>query len=307
MSFKRKKMISIEQITYLNEIGQRSQQEDSIYPAPGKASIADKLFMVCDGVGGENMGEEASRIACEGFASFFDQNVPPRGALTEAYIRAAQSNVLQQMRNYAVEHPEAQRMSTTLTLVYLNGNTISVAWCGDSRIYHLRKGEVVWRSTDHSLVENLVRHGEISEEEARIHPQRNIITRALSASGTPSDIENYVIRDVKDGDYLMLCTDGLLEQINDHRLKEIALSHAKNKRSLFMEYCQEVTKDNFSLYLLKLNNDSAAATPPGSKKTIIAFALSVIILALLTFLVKDPIKRFIKSSDDNHSVMTSKK
>lgn len=300
-------MISIEQITYLNEIGQRPQLEDSIYPAPGKATASDKLFMVCDGVGGENMGEEASRIACEGFAAFFEQDAPPRGALTDAYIRAAQSHVLQQMRNHAVEHPEAQKMSTTLTLAYFSGSNVSIAWCGDSRIYHLRKGEVVWQSADHSLVGNLVRHGEITEEEARIHPQRNIITRALSASGEPSEIEMHTIRDVHDGDYIMLCTDGVLEQITVDRLRSITLSHASNKRSLFMEYCRDVTKDNFSLYLLKLNNDSSGGAVTDGKKMIIPILLSVVALLVLTILFKEPIKKLFKSSEDNQEVRVSKK
>lgn len=263
-------MISIEQITYLNEIGHWAKQEDSIYPAPGKAAISDKLFMVCDGIGGENMGEEASRIACEEFAVFFNQNTPRRGILTDVYIKEAQSHVLQQMRNYAADHPEAQWMGTTLTLVYLNDNMISAAWCGDSRIYHLRQGEIIWRSTDHSLVEDLVRNGEITEKEARIHPQRNIITRALSASGGASEIETHIIRDARDGDYIMLCTDGILEQINEDRLREITLSHANNKRSLFMEYCRDATKDNYSLYLLKLNNDSSGGKVAGSNKTDVA-------------------------------------
>jgi len=248
-------MISIEQITFLNEIGQRSQLEDTIYPAPGKVTLSDKLFLVCDGVGGENMGEEASRIACEEFGSFFEHNLPARGPLTDEYIREAQVYVLQQMGRFANEHPEAQRMTTTLTLAYLNGNSISVAWCGDSRVYHLRGGKVLWRSADHSLVENLVRHGDITEEEARKHPQRNIITRGLSASGSPSEIDSYVIRDIQDGDYIMLCTDGVLEQIDEKRLKEIVLSYNRNKMSLFMEYCEGITNDNYSLYLLKLNNN----------------------------------------------------
>lgn len=285
-------MISIEQITYLNEIGQRPKQEDSIYPSPGKATISDKLFMVCDGVGGESMGEEASRVACEGFASFFDQNNPPNGNLTEAYIQAAQSYVLQQMRSYAVAHPVAQRMSTTLTLVYLSDNKVSIAWCGDSRVYHLRQGGVIWRSKDHSLVEDLVRRGEITEKEAHIHPHKNIITRALSASGNSSEMEGHVIHDIQDGDYIMLCSDGVLEQINDDRLREIALSHAKNKRSLFMEYCQDITRDNFSLYLLKLTNDSLAVRSSNSKKVILSILISLAILSLLILLLKGPIRGF---------------
>jgi len=300
-------MISIKQITCLNEIGQRPQLEDSIFPAPGKATVSDKLFLVCDGVGGENMGEEASRIACEGFAAFFGQNAPPRGALSDAYIRAAQSYVLQQMRNYAIEHPDAQKMSTTLTLAYLNGSNVSVAWCGDSRIYHLRKGEVVWQSADHSLVGNLVRHGEITEEEARIHPQRNIITRALSAAGEPSEIEMHVIRDVQDDDYIMLCTDGVIEQITDDRLRAITLSHANSKRGLFMEHCRDVTKDNFSLYLLKLNNDGSGGAVTGGKKMMIPILLSVLALLILTVLFKEPIKRLFRSSEDNKEVVSSKK
>jgi protein phosphatase len=247
-------MISIEQITFLNEIGQRTQLEDSIYPAAGKATLSDKLFLVCDGVGGESMGEEASRIACEEFGSFFEHNPPARGPLTDEYIREAQIRVLQQMGRFANEHPEAQRMTTTLTLVYLNGKSISVAWCGDSRVYHLHGGKVLWRSADHSIVENLVRHGVITEQEARTHPQRNIITRGLCASGSPSEIESHVIGDIQDGDYIMLCTDGVLEQIEEKRLKEIILSHNRNKRSLFLEYCHGITNDNYSLYLLKLYN-----------------------------------------------------
>ena len=116
---------------------------------------------------------------------------------------------------------------------------------------------MLWQSADHSLVGNLVRHGEITEEEARIHPHRNIITRALSASGEPSEIETHVIRDVQEGDYIMLCTDGVLEQITDDRLREITRSHVGNKKGLKMEYSQGITKDNFSLYLLKLINDGS--------------------------------------------------
>jgi len=98
----------------------------------------------------------------------------------------------------------------------------------------------------------LVQHGKITKEEARTHPHRNIITRALSEGGNPSEIENHIIRDIQDGDCIMLCTDGVLEQIDDDRLKEIILNDAENKRSLFMAYCQNATNDNYSLYLLKL-------------------------------------------------------
>ncbi len=187
-------MISIKQISYINNIGQRPQLEDSIYPQPGSASALDNLFMVCDGVGGESMGEEASRIACEEFPAYFRRVPITGGQLKKEYIQEAQKQVLGKMREFAQQHPEAQKMSTTLTLAHISQNEISVAWCGDSRIYHIRDRQVIWRSTDHSLVANLVKHGEISEEEARIHPQRNVITRSLSASGHVSEIDIHHIK-----------------------------------------------------------------------------------------------------------------
>lgn len=300
-------MISIEQITYINEIGQRQQLEDSIYPPPGKAMSSDKLFLVCDGVGGEHMGEQASRIACEGFAHFIDQNPPPAGPLTSEYINGGQQYVLQQMRTYAQQYPEAQKMSTTLTLAFISGNNVSIAWCGDSRVYHLRNGEVLWHSSDHSLVANLVKHGEITEQEARRHPQRNIITRALSASGAPSEIDSHVIADLQDGDYIMLCTDGVLEQISEERLKQILKSNNKNKKELFMEYCEDLTNDNFSLYLLKLNNDTPWEIPSGKKRRLIPILLSVLFLLILAVVFKDEIKSIFKSSKDNRQIAVPKK
>lgn len=254
-------MNSIKQINYLNQIGQRPQLEDSIYPKPGDASLIDKLFLVCDGVGGESLGEEASRIVSEKFAAYFEQN-PLNGAeLNKAYINRAQQQVLAAMRAYAALNPDAAKMSTTLTLALVNEQAVTVAWCGDSRVYHVRAGKVLWRSTDHSLVANLVKHGEITEEEAATHPQRNVITRSLSAAGGASEIDVHRITDVRDGDYLLLCTDGILEQINEERLERILLNDREDKGLLFMAYCDGKTKDNFSMYLLKLSSNKPVVAP----------------------------------------------
>ena len=288
-------MTSIKQVSYINSIGQRPQLEDSIYPPPGEATNEDRLFMVCDGVGGESMGEEASRIACEEFASYFRKNPPVKNRLSKEYIKGAQQVVLKKMAGYADEYPEAEKMSTTLTLAYLGENDISIAWCGDSRIYHLRGGKVIWRSTDHSLVANLVKHGEITEEEASKHPQRNVITRSLSASGKPSEIDIYHINDLYDGDYIMLCTDGILEQIDDDILKGILQNENEDKIPLFMTCCQGKTRDNFSLYLLKLS----VSGKPALKKPInflIPLLLSLVFFALFALLFKKDIYHWINGA-----------
>lgn len=252
-------MISIKNISYLNQQGNRENIEDAIYPAPGQASQTDKLFLVCDGVGGESKGEEASRIASEGFAAYFKSQPITDGANADSYMSGAQAFVIDEMQQYIRRFPEAARMSTTLTLAYVLDNKILIAWCGDSRIYQFRDGEVVWRSTDHSLVSMLVQQGEISEEEAEHHPKKNVILRSISAAGAPATIETKWLTDVRAGDDILLCTDGVLEQMTPGRLKIVLQSPAEDKAPLFMSYCEGKTGDNFSLYLFKINTGAAIA------------------------------------------------
>ncbi len=212
------------------------------------------MFLVCDGIGGENFGEEASRIACEEFSNYFVSHPPAEDILSKTEINLAQQHVLKQMKNFSLTHPNATRMGTTLTLVYIGLTHVSAAWCGDSRIYFFRNGKILWRSEDHSYVAALVKHGEITPEEARNHPKRNVITRSLSAYGNASEIDLYHIDDVRENDCLLLCTDGLLEQISEDILSEILLTQTDDKRSLFLHYANGKTKDNFSMYLIALNN-----------------------------------------------------
>lgn len=278
-------MITLKKITYLNQIGQRPQLEDSIYPKAGSATTADKLFLVCDGVGGESMGEEASRIVSEELPVYFKKNPPPATGLTKTYINDAQQHALNTMRVFAAIHPEAIKMSTTLTMAHLEKDHVTIAWCGDSRIYHLRNGEVVWKSIDHSLVANLVKQGEITEEQAATHPNRNVITRSLSASGGASEIELHRIDDIRDNDYLLLCTDGVLEQINEDRLKGILLNDNDDKEGLFMTYCKDKTRDNFSLYLLKLGSDKKAVPAGAMGKSKGISPLIFVLIAVLALLI----------------------
>lgn len=280
-------MITIKKIYYLNQIGQRPELEDCIYPPPGKALSEDRLFLVCDGVGGESLGEEASRIACEGFSQYFASRPPAGDRLLKKEVEEAQRFVLEQMKAYAATRPEAGKMSTTLTLIYIGASSVSAAWCGDSRIYHLRNGKVYWRSQDHSLVANLVKHGELSPEEAHRHPNRNVITRSLSASGHPSEIELHYLDDIRGNDSILLCTDGLLEQIDETRLTSILLDERGDKAALFMKYAERVTKDNFSMYLLTLDspNDSKTGT---RNFWLLLILLLVAATALLSFFLLQP-------------------
>lgn len=243
----------IKEIFYLNEQGRRQNIEDSLYPLPGQAKKNDRVFLVCDGVGGESKGEEASRIVCEAMGKILNNSQQ----FGDDIVKQAALQAVEQLQAYAVEFAEAQNMSTTLTVACLQANTAWVAWCGDSRIYHVRNGKVLWRSKDHSLVQQLIEAGEITENEALKHPNKNIILRSLTAGSAKASIETYCINDLQENDYLFLCTDGILENVNDTELLKILHPDQKdkNKTTLFLQYCAGKTNDNFSMYLLQIGKD----------------------------------------------------
>jgi serine/threonine protein phosphatase PrpC len=270
-------------IFHLNEQGKRKNIEDHIFPAPGKATNENNLFIVCDGVGGLSKGEEASRIACKGISEYIlslhSKNINAKD------IDAAVDSAVEQMHEYAAIYPAAEQMSTTLTLAYLQDKSIWVAWCGDSRIYHIRSGKVIWQSKDHSLVQQLIEAGEISKEEALLHPQKNIILRSLSAANRNVNIDTHFIAEIIPGDFLLLCTDGILENIGDNEIMEILGPQQKevNKTKLFLQYCAGKTSDNFSMYLLELGKGKNTSA---NKRNIllIVTALVLIVIMSITFL-----------------------
>ena len=247
----------IKDIFHLNQQGQRENLEDCIYPAPGKATMKDRLFIVCDGVGGESKGEVASRIACDSIGAFFSElkGLP----ITEELIERSAVMAVSRMKDYTQLYPEAEKMSTTLTLVYLETNSAWAAWCGDSRIYHIRDGLILWQSQDHSLVGELLATGQISEEEAKSHPRKNVILRSLTASESSPRISTHFINDLKPADFLLLCTDGLLEKLDESALRKIFSKeqNSQNKQRQILNLCEGETRDNYSMYLVHLANSKS--------------------------------------------------
>lgn len=240
----------------LNEIGNRANNEDRIYPKKGVDASLENLFIVCDGVGGENDGEIASEIVClsinEYVKSHYSQAIDGKNVVEKA-ISFANTRLV----DYARKNPGSRRMSTTMSLVLLDQQSILAVWCGDSRIHHIRNGKVIWRSEDHSLVQELVRRGEISQEEASYHPNRNIITRSMNAANTNNQVEFYRLTNCVNGDYILLCTDGFLEQVDDDNIYTVLTDEQKpDKAAEFLKICEGRTRDNFSMYLIKIRADN---------------------------------------------------
>ena len=239
----------------INQIGGRSNNEDSIYPLLENATKNNKLFLVCDGVGGNEKGEVASRLACDKIAEYFKQN--PIEAISEAYIAEALKYTESAFDQYFEDHPESRGMGTTLTLLNFHKSGATIAHIGDSRVYQFRNGQIIFQTSDHSLVNDLLKAGVLNEKQAKDHPKKNVISRAIQGTtvkATKADVE--IITDIQTDDYFFLCTDGILENITDFEIGQILVQDISNadKMEQIRTRCEESPNDNFSAYLIQIEN-----------------------------------------------------
>lgn len=277
-------MIVATEIFCLNEIGKRANNEDCISPPKGSATLEDSLFIVCDGVGGEKRGEVASQIVCTSIQHYIQNETSPRVEEMEA-LRKAIAYANDKLAKYVATDPMASRMSTTLALVFLSDESVIAAWCGDTRIHHIRNGVVIWKSNDHSLVGELVSRGELTEEDARTHPRRNVITRSLNAINFNNNVEYHKITDFETGDYLLICTDGLLEKVNDEIISKILTAETeKDKARCFLSYCEGTTNDNFSMYLIRGKHLRRERQTNASRTVLIIFILALIVVVIFSLM-----------------------
>ena len=252
--------ITIHQPLYIFEIGQRANQEDCLYPTGEKATSEDRLFVLCDGMGGHEHGEVASQTVCKALGNWFSDNEVQAQLLTDNQLLAALEyayNALDTKDNGGIK-----KMGTTLTLLYIHARGITAAHIGDSRIYHIRPqssspsgrlgGAILYQSRDHSLVFDLFQSGEISHEEMATFPQKNIITRAMQPGEENRMRPDIVhITDVQPGDYFYMCSDGMLEQMTNEELAALLSSDISDeeKRNQLIKATAN-NKDNHSAWLI---------------------------------------------------------
>ena len=176
------------------------------------------VCVVCDGMGGAAGGRIASTLAAETYVAELDKVLKPD--MTPEQLREASSYVVamanQAVENRATEDAELSNMGTTLvSAIAYEGGTV-ITNIGDSRAYYITEAGITRITKDHSLVESMVDHGDITADEARHHPNRNLITRALGRD-TNAACDGY-IRPMEKGDYILLCTDGLVNTVTDQEM-----------------------------------------------------------------------------------------
>jgi PPM family protein phosphatase len=206
------------------------------------------LFAVADGVGGAQAGEVASQVAVE----VLSQGLPEGGGSIEERLRARVEEANVRIAELAQADERRAGMSTTLTLAYVGEDELSVVHVGDSRLYRLRDGAFERLTDDHTLVDELVRSGKLTQQEADQHPQRSIITRALGSEGIEADSRTWPARD---GDVYLICSDGLTGMVDEARVGELlqaAPSLTSAARTLIDAANDAGGRDNITVVIFRL-------------------------------------------------------
>jgi protein phosphatase len=201
----------------------RDHNEDSILILGGEKSPlgVDALLVVADGMGGHAAGEVASRMTVDGIIGLMSRSDDLPSAEGSEYLRFL-GEIVQQVNNtifQAGQDEDKRGMGTTCTVAVVRGDQLFVSHVGDSRAYLLRSGDLHQITQDHSWVEEQVRQGTLSPEEARNHPNRNIITRAVGLE-PKVEVDGYLVG-LANKDILLLCSDGLTTMIEDSQISEI--------------------------------------------------------------------------------------
>jgi len=244
----------------VSDVGRkRKGNEDALF-----LNEEQKLYVVADGMGGHAAGEVASKVAVEAIAEFvaltggnqeitwpfgLDDSISYEGNRLKTAVRHANSRVLEATR----ESVEYEGMATTVAAVLVDGEVANLAHVGDSRIYLWSGGEIALLTRDHSWVNEQIETGAISPEQARSHPLRNVVTRALG--GRADLVVDIQSRRMSAGDMLLLCSDGLTTMIPDEDIAGILRAAqgdvAKDANALVGAANERGGEDNITVVLLK--------------------------------------------------------
>lgn len=246
---------------YRTDIGKgRTANEDALLILP-----KHNIFAVADGVGGRISGEVASRNAMNGIEDFIKANPIDsadnldgkyRANWFKSYFLRCFQKINSDILGLSMNDPDLSGMATTVVAAYIDRDILYIINVGDSRAYLIRDGIISQLSEDHSFVNELVKEGSITAEEANVHPQKNIITKAIGVdSVTEPDFFNY---EIEDDDYILLCSDGLHGELNNDLIKDI-ITASGNLNSK----CKKLVKmannhggsDNITVVLLKVESE----------------------------------------------------
>jgi protein phosphatase len=191
-----------------SDTGRRRRRNEDNYV------VAPPLFAVADGMGGAQAGEVASRLAASALEAGDSDGLEGTTRI-DSLIQEANRRIYDR----ASTDPTASGMGTTMTVAVVEGMTVAIGHVGDSRAYLVRGEQMEQLTEDHSLVNELLKTGKLSEEEAQVHPQRSVITRAVGTD-PDVDVDGFTI-EAQDGDVFLICSDGLSDMVSDEEILEL--------------------------------------------------------------------------------------
>ncbi len=261
----------------IHDIGKCRNQEDSFYPPmiqvchydgvereeayyEGVPHTDDTLFILCDGMGGHENGEVASRTVCDVMSRSIIESEARKGGFDSDMIRTAVDESFDALD--ALDDSDVERkMGTTMTLLKLHSEGATIAHIGDSRVYHFRiphgrkRAEILFRTEDHSLVNLLLKNGTLSFQQVEHFPQRHVLLKAIQAGQrerVAPDI--YQTADIMPGDVFCLCSDGMLEDLYDEDLCAMLTNpnYTDERRvQILLNFCKD-NQDNHTAWIVRV-------------------------------------------------------
>ena len=232
------------------DIGRKRQlNQDYVFSSAKPLGNMPNLFIVADGMGGHNAGDYASKCTTETVVNEIQNSFEKNPTII---IKKAIKTANAKIRKEASENENLFGMGTTLVIATIIGKYLQVSNIGDSRLYLLNKDGLRQVTEDHSLVEEMIRLGGLSREDARLHPDKNIITRAIEA--------DFFTEELEAGNIVLMCSDGLTNMLEDKEIEAILLNPEKEELiqkgdALIKAANENGGKDNIAVVLVRLVED----------------------------------------------------
>lgn len=242
----------------IHELGNRENQEDAIYPSKDAANTDSRVFVVCDGMGGMDKGEVASDAVCKTLGRVAETILQTTGTFSDEDFEHCMTAAFDALDAADVDNEAS--MGTTMTFLCIHEGGCLVSHIGDSRIYHLRPSlgpqrGVLFRSRDHSLVQQMYEAGDICYNDMATSPKKNVILKAMQPHQPERTIPSMAhIGTVWPGDYFLLCTDGMLEHMDDEQIMALLADNSltlEQKTQQLIDMTSD-NADNHSAYLIQV-------------------------------------------------------
>lgn len=234
-------MLKIKSEAYITEKGRYAINEDTLL------FIRGLLYMICDGVGGNGNGQVASQLVSNSTAALLQEE-------PDLNLSSLLLHVEEQISKHKKKYPITNTMASTIAFMQISTTKIRIAWIGDTTIYQIRNGKIIYKSISHTWIQEAINKGEITELESYFHPNKNQVTRCIKGSEYPTAFDSFIFTNIQENDFFMVCSDGIQESWIDSDLETLFASdkNAKEVIKKIQEQCAIFSTDNYSAIVIQV-------------------------------------------------------